>query len=124
MNQEYFTPGPWFRKGQRVYWKNPDKDLPRGTLPNGAICTCKSAEDWPECDEEARANASLIAAAPELYDALVEAAYKTCHDCILVTNGEDNIPLPDEMIENGCSMNFECNIQKAWKLLKRVRDGK
>lgn len=68
--REKFTPKPWYRKGKRVYWKNPDKDLPRGTLPNGLICTCKSAEDWPECDEEARANADLITAAPEMYEQL------------------------------------------------------
>ena len=70
MTKPKFTPKPWFRKGKRVYWKNPDKDLPRGTLPNGLICICKSAKDWPECDEEVRANADLITAAPEMYEAL------------------------------------------------------
>ena len=72
MNESKFTPGPWFSNRQRVYWKKPDKDLPRGTLPNGLICTCKSAEDWPECDAEARENANLIAAAPDMYSALEE----------------------------------------------------
>lgn len=68
MSNELFTPSPWFRKGKRVYWKKPEKDLPHGTLPNGQICLCKSAEDWPECDEEARANAQLISVAPEMFD--------------------------------------------------------
>lgn len=77
MTEPKFTPGPWFSNRQRVYWKKPDKDLPLGTLPNGQICTCKSAEDWPECDAEARANARLIATAPEMYDAL----YSVCVAC-------------------------------------------
>lgn len=72
MSKEQFTPSPWFRKGKRVYWKKPEKDLPHGTLPNGQICLCKSAEDWPECEEEARANAQLISTAPEMYELLSE----------------------------------------------------
>ena len=63
-----FTPRPWFRKGKRVFWKKPDKDLPHETLPNGMICICQSAEDWPECDEEAHANGDLITAAPDMYE--------------------------------------------------------
>jgi hypothetical protein len=125
MNQEYFTPGPWFRKGQRVYWKNPDKDLPRGTLPNGLICTCKSAEDWPECDEEARANAALIAAAPELYAALKEAAYEQCHPCIEFSSEDEYVPPSEEFVEHGCPKKSKtCFCCKWWTLLKQVRDGK
>ena len=70
MSKPKFTPGPWFRVGRSVRWKKEQKDLPYRTLPNGLICSCKSAEAWPECDEEARANAQLISAAPEMYEML------------------------------------------------------
>ena len=74
-----FTPRPWFRKGKRVFWKKPDKDLPHETLPNGMICICQSAEDWPECDEEAHANGDLIAAAPDMYEFIEHLTTTTGH---------------------------------------------
>lgn len=125
MNQEYFTPGPWFRKGQRVYWKNPDKDLPRGTLPNGSICVCKSAEDWPECNAEARANARLIATAPKLYDKLKEAAYEFCHNCLsLRLEREEDIPMSDELIEKNCPLQDNgCFCRAWWDVLKEAKGG-
>jgi len=123
MNENCFTPGPWFRKGQRVYWKKPDKDLPRGTLPNGLICTCKSAEDWPECDEEARANAALIAAAPDLLHALEHTAHTLC-----VTQCAPCLPQGSETgmaiffregCPRGCS-SFDCDIAKWWEIIRKV----
>ena len=61
---------------------------------------------------------------PELYEALIDAAYKTCHDYIYVTLKQDNVPLPNELIEKGCPMKFECSIKKAWEVLKKVKEGK
>lgn len=61
---------------------------------------------------------------PELYDALIDATYKTCHDCIYVTLKQDNVPLPNELIEKGCPMKFECSVKKAWEVLKKVKEGK
>ena len=63
-----FTPGPWFKKGKKVFWQKPDRELPKDNLWNGTICICATTEDdVPEANEEARANAALIAAAPEMY---------------------------------------------------------
>ena len=118
---EEFTPGPWFRNKQRVYWKKPDKDLPRGTLPNGLICTCKSAEDWPECDAEMRDNARLIAAAPDLFDALKHAAHLCC-----VTLCASCLPKGAEtglvtFIQNGCPRGSEvCDTAKWWEIIRKV----
>lgn len=67
-----FTPGPWRKKGKRVFWTKPEPELPKDTLLNGLIAICASAEDDPEADEEARDNAKLIAAAPEMYALLIE----------------------------------------------------
>ena len=118
---EEFTPGPWCRNKQRVYWKKPDKDLPRGTLPNGLICTCKSAEDWPECDEEARANARLISLAPNMLDALKRATHTCC-----VTFCANRLPRGAEtgmvtFIKNGCPLGVEmCDMAKWWEIIRKV----
>lgn len=87
MTKPKFTPGPWFRVGRSVRWKKEQKELPHRTLPNGLICSCKSAEDWPECDAEARANASLIAAAPEMYD-FIELVKLTTNDINIYNEAE------------------------------------
>lgn len=72
-----FTPGPWHKKGIRVFWTKPERDLPKDNLFNGLVCICATTEDNPpEVIEEACANASLIAAAPEMYEMLSDLA--TC----------------------------------------------
>lgn len=115
-----FTPGPWFSNRQRVYWKKPDKDLPIGTLPNGQICTCKSAEDWPECDAEARANARLIATAPELYEALRGAVQEACGTCAMLHVNPETY----DFIEKGCPYtedNEKCDYRNCIKILRKAR---
>lgn len=63
-----YTAGPWFTldTGLDVYSEyQPDPDyLPRRRHIAAAITTC-------QFDQEARANAALIAAAPELLNALI-----------------------------------------------------
>lgn len=73
MSKEKFTNGPWHNKGKRVFWTKPDHDLPKDNLLNGLVCICAMTEDNPpEVIEEAHANASLIATAPEMYELLNE----------------------------------------------------
>ena len=63
-----FTPGPWHKKGKRVIWAKPKRDLPKDNLFNGLVCICATTDDdLPEVIEEACANAQLIACAPDFY---------------------------------------------------------
>ena len=72
MSELKFTPGPWFRKGKMVLHCAPEKELPLD-LPNGVVARCLGGpKDWDGLDDEANANASLISAAPEMYDMLVK----------------------------------------------------
>ena len=73
MSELKFTEGPWHKKGHRVFWQKPDRNLPKDNLLNGLVCICATTEDNPpEVLEEAHANALLIAAAPEMYAMLEE----------------------------------------------------
>ena len=70
--------------------------------------------------------ANRFARLPELYDALNKQAYYRCVDCLRHTaNTIDDIPLNRDMIEHGCPKNrTDCGAFDAWKLLRKVRDGK
>ena len=82
MGKEKFTPGPWHKKGKRVFWAKPNRDLPKDDLFNGLVCICATTEDAPpEAIEEVCANAALIAQAPKLYNALEEACKEFCRLC-------------------------------------------
>ena len=73
MNKQKYTPAPWFNKGKRVFWQQPDRNLPKDNLFNGLVCICATTEDNPpEVIEEAHANATLISAAPEMAELLME----------------------------------------------------
>jgi len=69
MSETRFTPGPW--------WEESDTyQVPRiwARFPDGSPCDVACAEgDGSIPFEERRANARLIAAAPELYEALKKA---------------------------------------------------
>lgn len=68
MSKTKFTDGPWHKKGRKVFWQKPDRNLPKDNLFNGLVAICASTEDNPpEVIEEANANASLIACSPEMY---------------------------------------------------------
>ena len=67
--QDKYTPGPWEAMGT---WVRSPMHQPEG-LPRGVqIAECRDGYFLP-FTEEAKANARLIAAAPELLEALVEA---------------------------------------------------
>lgn len=57
------TPGKWFRKGLTVY----------GLNGSGFNRFSALVQDAHTCDEELEANAQLMAASPELLEALVKA---------------------------------------------------
>lgn len=64
MSETKFTPGPWFIDGQGIGPKSFADDQSYGiTMPVAYI----EEYDWPE---DHGANANLIAAAPDLYEAL------------------------------------------------------
>lgn len=71
MSNLQFTPGPWHKKGKRVFWQKPDRNLPKDNLLNGLVCICATTEDNPpEVIEEAYANAALIAQCTTMYQSL------------------------------------------------------
>jgi hypothetical protein len=70
-------------------------------------------------------NASLMVAAPELYDKLKEAAYEFCHNCLsLRLDREEDIPMSDELIEKNCPLaDNGCFCRAWWALLKKAKGG-
>jgi hypothetical protein len=66
-NQTSFTPGPWYlRDKMRMF-----SDGQETAFCIDAAPTCCVADVWSD-DDRAQANANLIAAAPEMYEALNE----------------------------------------------------
>jgi hypothetical protein len=67
--KEKFTPGPWFAAGDRV-WNGQTERTESGWRIHGKnsmqVCDCDDMDI--EDDDVKEANASLVAAAPELYD--------------------------------------------------------
>lgn len=74
MNETKFTKGPWTNSGEGHYIvaRNSDGELVR----HNSIAKV-FPDDQHSPDEETRANAKLIAAAPELYKALKRLKYHT-----------------------------------------------
>lgn len=69
MSAPQFTPGPWFPNtpsNRRVFMPNDTVEIKAA----GGLVACLYAENWPHGQDER--NARLIAAAPELYEALAE----------------------------------------------------
>lgn len=72
-------------------------------------------------------DAHRIARLPEMYDALMEAAYEHCRVCIYGhAKNARQMPKPDDMARNGCTLSDfpYCPNRNWWNLLKKVRDGK
>ena len=76
-----FTPGPWYADKYGKIWRNVPSDLYEyGGKIAGDMPLAFVSKGWYEKDETPypqQANANLIAAAPDMYDALEE----VCHDC-------------------------------------------
>ena len=69
--------------------------------------------------------ANCLARLPELYDALVEAVYDACQDCLVERSCVDGKEGYD-LIENGCVYPERdcCEQCRRWiELIRKVRDG-
>ena len=103
MNEKRFTPGPW------KFEKNSVRCEVK--MPGAAIAL-------PHSDE---ANARLIAAAPEMFDALKRATHTCC-----VTFCANRLPRGAEtgmvtFIKNGCPLGVEmCDMAKWWEIIRKV----
>jgi len=119
MKKEQFTPGPWiahegFAEQDYVYCKAKESSL--------IICKVLTR---PKTEVRGCPDARLIAAAPELYDKLKEAAYEFCHNCLsLRLDREEDIPMSDELIEKNCPLaDNGCFCRAWWALLKKAKGG-
>ena len=78
---EKFTKGPWYADKNGKIWRNIPSDLYEyGGKIAGDMPLAFVSKGWYEKDETPypqQANANLIAAAPDMYEALE----KVCHDC-------------------------------------------
>ena len=93
MGEAKFTPGPWIahRDERSEEWS---ARLPRVKGAAGQVFMCEVAGPWDHME----ANAHLIAAAPELYDALGAMALTAK---ALINSLEGTGPTPLHMIEAG-----------------------
>ncbi|PWU30686.1 hypothetical protein DK254_00070 [Pseudomonas sp. RW407] len=78
------TPGPWFVNGHERYTKYVEARIGGGLLQEVAAC------GPTERQEQQEANARLIAAAPDLLEALIDAEKKLCIAEHLLDLGEDD----------------------------------
>lgn len=72
-------------------------------------------------------HAERIARLPELYDALLDLLYTGCVNCYSATYqlmAHDAAPTIEFFLENRCPKGQrDCPYNKAWRLIKNVRDG-
>ena len=118
MSETKFTPGPW-KAG-----KNPCMTTILDGHEGKAIYPKESSYHiaWANAEnsngdldiETALANAALIAAAPELYDALFDAANRLC--------GEPRYR--GKYACESCVVKDSCQVRKWYELLEKVRNGK
>ena len=67
-------------------------------------------------------NAVRLSKVPDLYKALVEAAYEQCHACIEFSSEDLYVPPSEEFIEHGCPKKSDkCFCREWWELLKKVK---
>ena len=121
MSETKFTPGPWETdffnvEDQGVY-------MVRDSL-NQAVCQCFTQYPFAGkpgiTDDEAEANANLIAAAPELYEALRGVVQEACGTCAMMHVNPETY----DFIENGCPYtenNEKCDYRNCIKILRKAR---
>ena len=95
------------------------------------ICECWHNSPFPSHGhpgidgDQQEANAYLIAAAPEMYEALVELVYNNCHQCIFNSFSGSEIPSPKEFAAMGCikteSAMPNCKGRRWHLILKKAR---
>lgn len=121
MSNEKFTPGPWIVKKNRAVYAKRYKKLPKdrvygyGLADNeGFICVLEDEEYHVYADkQECKANASLISAAPEMYETLND----ICNDCEKLANWEDlfNVGVEGISVQYPKCPCEDCNIAKVLK---------
>ena len=113
MNKEQFTKKPWHVKFHHV------ADMTFVTVADESrkpICEVFSHE--PNWEDEQEANAHLIAAAPELYEALKGAVQEACGACAMM-----HVSDKYDFIENGCPFeeNEDCKCLSWIRTLRKAR---
>lgn len=85
----------------------------------------EDSEGYYICEAETREQANRLARLPELYDALAFVLHEKCNNCYYHGTGHPNAQSLQDYIDKGCLFHHKtCDYQKAWELLKKVRDGK
>lgn len=95
--------------------------------PLAWYCVIDSKDSVVANDVRDQKTVNRLARLPELYDALMEAAYEHCRVCIYGhAKNARQMPKPDDMARNGCTLSDfpYCPNRNWWNLLKNVRDGK
>jgi len=84
------------------------------------VCTVEPRPFPPE----AAANANLLAAAPDLYNALYEAFYDVCCDCIQDEYMRNNMRIPssEEILAEGCPRGeVDCRFLDWIRAIRKAR---
>ncbi len=115
MNKEQFTKKPWHVKFHHL------EDMTFVTVAGESskpICEVFSHE--PNWEDEQEANAHLIAAAPELYEALKGAVQEACGTCAMMHVNPDTY----DFVEKGCPFTQEnktCDYRNCIAILRKAR---
>lgn len=79
MSEQKHTPGPWTVGDVGIYFRDGVSIMGNGEF-GGAVATT-TRDEWSGAENPAFANAHLIAAAPEMYEALKQAHELLCGRC-------------------------------------------
>ena len=116
MNKPKFTPGPWYAHdgwGEQdyVYYKTQNQTA------SNIICKVFTR---PKTNKRGCPDAHLIAAAPELYEALKGAVKEACGTCAMMHVNPDTY----DFVENGCPFSEEnntCDYRNCIAILRKAR---
>lgn len=127
MKYKEFSPAPW-----SVYIHGEEFESIGVRDKYGQdICECFENSPFPMHGhpglngDEKEANAYLMKAAPDMYEALVELVYEHCHQCIFNSFVGREIPSPKEFAEMGCikteSAMPNCKGRRWHEILQKAR---
>lgn len=112
-----WTPGPWKKVKNTTTGLNENWSFisikPKNGMKN--VATIPFIPDNDMKEKQADANATLIMLAPDLYDALHEAAYEMC-----TRSGNEHCPHFDAEMETCSEKDDKCFAQRWWKLLRKA----